>query len=132
HQDGRGGHLAADPDLFLALGDLDLADPRFLHQVDELLQLAQVHVRQPLRAGWTRMRRISARFAAWDVRSGKRGDERCMMLRPAAAPEVQSTGPGNLAASSMAGEFAATRGTMSRFDGRSRQWCAMRPPGGMD
>src|SRR5688572_21046316 len=32
-----------DLDLLLAFGDLQLCDPRFLNQVDELLKLAQVH-----------------------------------------------------------------------------------------
>jgi hypothetical protein len=39
--------VAADAHLLLALGDLDLADSRLLDEVDELLQLAQVHFRVP-------------------------------------------------------------------------------------
>ena len=38
---GRG--LARDADLLLAFGDLDLADSRFLDEIDQLLQLSQVH-----------------------------------------------------------------------------------------
>ena len=39
---------AADPDLLLSLGDLDLPDVRLLDEIDQLLQLAQVHRRPPI------------------------------------------------------------------------------------
>jgi hypothetical protein len=34
---------ARDAHALLALGDFQLADARFLHEIDELLQLAQIH-----------------------------------------------------------------------------------------
>src|SRR5260221_13226709 len=44
--DHRGpGGLAADAHLLLAFGDLDLADARLLDEVDQLLELPQIHVR---------------------------------------------------------------------------------------
>src|SRR3954452_9339619 len=44
---GRDAHLTAldDLDLFFALGDLELGDAGLLDEVNQLLQLAQVHAR---------------------------------------------------------------------------------------
>src|SRR5260221_469119 len=56
HHGGPGRRLARDAHLLLAFGDLDLADPGFLDEVDQLLQLAQVHqgVRDKVRAAASR------------------------------------------------------------------------------
>ena len=37
---------AVDPDFFLAFGDFQLGNARFLHQVDQFLEFSKVHFRK--------------------------------------------------------------------------------------
>src|SRR5579862_789861 len=119
---GRTGRLAADADLLLAFGDLDLPDPGLLDEVDQLLQLAQVHAQGLLlstrvnEVGSVMMPAVSPLFATWIGAKGQ-----------TAAPGGFEFEPWIVG---MTDEFAGTGRKMSSF-GRTcgkRGQTRMRPP----